>query len=121
VFEVTLIAPNNREFSVALDRRMRLEDDDTTWGNFYHRLHEPNSGLNHIAIYLYPAAPSGLWRFKAGFGGEQRPLEAVEASTEPALIGALRWIAATRHRWRAASPSAGQSELPSPAAETPSD
>jgi len=62
VFEVTLIAPNNREFSVALDRRMRLEDDDTTWGNFYHRLHEPNSGLNHIAIYLYPAAPSGLWR-----------------------------------------------------------
>ena len=62
VFEVTLIAPTGREFSVALGHRMRVEDEDTTWGNFYHRLHEPNSGLNHIAIYLYPQAPSGMWR-----------------------------------------------------------
>jgi hypothetical protein len=66
-------------------------------------------------------APTGLWRFKAGFGGEQRPLEAVEASTEPALIGALRRMAAIRHRWRPASPGGGRSELPSPAAEAPSD
>jgi subtilisin family serine protease len=62
VFDVTLIAPSGREFTVSLDGRLRLEDEDTTWGNFYHRLHEPNSGLNHIAIYLYPPAPSGMWR-----------------------------------------------------------
>ncbi|HEX4567299.1 MAG TPA: S8 family serine peptidase [Vicinamibacterales bacterium] len=62
VFDVTLISPNGREFTVPLDGRMRLEDDDTTWGNFYHRLHEPNSGLNHVAMYLYPPAPSGMWR-----------------------------------------------------------
>ena len=62
VFDVTLISPNSPEFSVALGERMRVEDQDTTWGTFYHRLHEPNSGLNHIAIYLYPAAPSGMWR-----------------------------------------------------------
>ena len=62
VFGVTLIAPNGREFTVPLDSRMRLEDEDTTWGNFYHRCHEPNSGLNHVAVYLYPPAPSGMWR-----------------------------------------------------------
>jgi subtilisin family serine protease len=62
VFAITLIAPNGREFTVALDGRMRLEDEDTTWGSFYHRCHEPNSGLNHVAIYLYPPAPSGMWR-----------------------------------------------------------
>jgi subtilisin family serine protease len=62
VFEVTVIAPNGREFTVALGSRMRIEDSDSTWGNFYHRRNEPNSGLNHIAIYLYPAAPNGMWR-----------------------------------------------------------
>src|SRR5262245_4137279 len=62
VFEVTVIAPNGREFSVALGGRARIEDSDSTWGNFYHRRNEPNSGLNHVAIYLYPAAPNGMWR-----------------------------------------------------------
>src|SRR5262249_42437262 len=61
-FDVTLLSPNGREFSVALGERMRLEHDDTTWGTFYHRLKEPNSGLNHVAVYLYPPAPSGMWR-----------------------------------------------------------
>jgi len=62
VFEVTLIAPDGREFSVALDNRMQLRDGPRVWGNFYHRLHEPNSGLNHIVVYLYTAAPSGRWQ-----------------------------------------------------------
>jgi subtilisin family serine protease len=62
VFGVTLIAPNGREWSLKIDHRVRLEEEGIHWGNFYHRLHEPNSGLNHIAIYLYPAAPSGMWR-----------------------------------------------------------
>jgi len=62
VFDVTLVAPTGREFSVALDNRLRLEDDGTVWGNFYHRLHEPNSGLNHVVVYLYTAAPGGSWQ-----------------------------------------------------------
>jgi subtilisin family serine protease len=62
VFVVTLMAPTGREFSVALDSRMRLEDGLTVWGNFYHRVREPNSGLNNVAIFLYPGAPSGMWR-----------------------------------------------------------
>jgi hypothetical protein len=71
-------------------------------------------------------SPTGLWRFKSGFGSEQRALEAVEVSTEPALIGALRWVSAIRHRRRArgsasaGAGSAGQSEQPSPTPATPS-
>ncbi len=62
VFDVTLIAPNGREFSAPLDNRAQIGDGASVWGNLYHRLHEPNSGLNHIVIYLYTAAPSGRWR-----------------------------------------------------------
>jgi subtilisin family serine protease len=62
VFEVTLIAPDSNEFSVPLDSRKQLGDGISVWGNFYHRLHEPNSGLNHIVVYLYRAAPGGMWR-----------------------------------------------------------
>ena len=62
VFNVKLISPSGREFSVPLGERMRLTDGGTVWGNFYHRLHEPNSGLNHIVIFLYTGSPSGRWR-----------------------------------------------------------
>ncbi len=62
VFESALVAPDGREFSVALDNRMQLTDGTSVWGNFYHRLHEPNSGLNHIVVHLYTAAPSGQWK-----------------------------------------------------------
>ncbi len=64
VFQVTLIAPDGRAFSVRLGERLRMMDGDTVWGNFYHRLHEPNSGLNHVVIFLYTAAPSGRWRVR---------------------------------------------------------
>ena len=54
VFDVTLIAPDGREFSVAARQRAcSSRDGASVWGNFYHRLHEPNSGLNHVVIYLY--------------------------------------------------------------------
>jgi len=62
VFEITLIAPDGTEFTAALDSRVRLGDSLSSWGNFYHRLHEPNSGLNHVVVYLYTAAPGGMWR-----------------------------------------------------------
>jgi hypothetical protein len=62
VFDVTLISPTGREFTVGLDNRLQLRDGSTVWGNLYHRKHEPNSGFNHIVAYLYTAAPSGRWR-----------------------------------------------------------
>lgn len=62
VFDVTLASPAGREFSLALDNRIPIGDGPQVWGNFYHRLHEPNSGLNHIVVFLYPAAPSGRWQ-----------------------------------------------------------
>ncbi len=62
VFEITLTSPDGQEFQAPLDRRARLGDGGRVWGNLYHRRHEPNSGLNHIAAYLYTGAPSGRWR-----------------------------------------------------------
>jgi subtilisin family serine protease len=62
VFDVTLISPDGREFSVPLDNKMQIRDGDVVWGNFYHRHNEPNSGMNHIVIFLYTTAPSGRWR-----------------------------------------------------------
>jgi len=62
VFGVTLISPEGREFSTPLGNRLQLTDGISVWGNFYHRLHEPNSGLNHVVIILYTTAPSGRWR-----------------------------------------------------------
>jgi len=64
VFELTVIAPGGREFSTALNSRVQIGDGTTVWGNLYHRLHEPNSGFNHIVVYLYTAAPSGRWQIR---------------------------------------------------------
>jgi subtilisin family serine protease len=62
VFEITLTSPDGREFGAALDTRLRMEVEGAVWGNLYHRLREPNCGLNHVAIYLYTGAPGGRWR-----------------------------------------------------------
>ena len=62
VFEVTLIAPDGRRYSSPLDSRVQIRAGLDIWGNFYHRRHEPNSGLNHVCIFLYTAAPGGRWR-----------------------------------------------------------
>ncbi|MEQ1730894.1 MAG: S8 family serine peptidase, partial [Vicinamibacterales bacterium] len=62
VFEVMLAAPDGQTFSAALGERVPLYDGPIHWGNLYHRRHEPNSGLNHIVVYLYTAAPRGTWR-----------------------------------------------------------
>ena len=62
VFDVTLVAPTGEPFSLALDRRMPLRVGPQLWGNFYHRMREPNSGLNHIVVFLYTTAPSGRWQ-----------------------------------------------------------
>jgi subtilisin family serine protease len=64
VFDLTVIAPGGREFSAPLNNRVQIGDGSTVWGNLYHRLHEPNSGFNHIVAYLYTAAPSGRWQVR---------------------------------------------------------
>ena len=64
VFELTIIAPGGREFTAALNSRVQIGDGTTVWGNLYHRLQEPNSGFNHIVVYLYTAAPSGRWQIR---------------------------------------------------------
>ncbi len=68
-FRVTLTAPTGQRFVVPLGARQKLEIDSRTCGNFYHRALEPNSGLNHADIFLYPEAPSGSWRVE--LHGEQ--------------------------------------------------
>ena len=62
VFDATLTAPNGAEFSVRLGERTRLRHGDVDWGAFHHRANEPNSGMNHIAIFVGRSAPSGRWR-----------------------------------------------------------
>jgi hypothetical protein len=62
VFDVTLVSPDGRDFTVPLDDRVQLRGGNTVWGNFYHRKHEPNSGMNHVVVYLYPSAPTGMWQ-----------------------------------------------------------
>lgn len=62
VFDVTLIAPDGRRYSTPLDSRVQIRAGLEIWGNFYHRRHEPNSGMNHVCIFLYTAAPGGRWQ-----------------------------------------------------------
>ena len=62
VFDVTLIAPDGRRYETALDTRVQIRSGLEVWGNFYHRRHEPNSGMNHVDVFLYTSAPSGRWR-----------------------------------------------------------
>ena len=62
VFDVTLVSPDGRQFPLGLDNRMQIRDGTRVWGNFYHRKLEPNSGMNHIVVFLYTAAPSGRWQ-----------------------------------------------------------
>jgi hypothetical protein len=62
VLDATLIAPNGAQFEVPLGQRTRLHHQGNEWGSFHHRFNEPNSGLNHINIFLAPDAPHGRWR-----------------------------------------------------------
>jgi subtilisin family serine protease len=61
-FRVTLTAPGGQEFVTPLGSRLRVEIGGVHCGSFYHRKSEPNSGLNHIDVFLYPEAPSGEWQ-----------------------------------------------------------
>jgi subtilisin family serine protease len=62
IFDVELLAPDGRRFTTPIDSRLSLEGDGGRWGNFYHRRREPNSGMNHVVVFLYPVAPTGTWQ-----------------------------------------------------------
>jgi subtilisin family serine protease len=64
VFELTLRAPDGQEFRAPLGQHQPLGGGGRSWGNLYHRWQEPNCGLNHVDVFLYPAAPSGVWTLK---------------------------------------------------------
>ena len=61
-FVVELIAPHGERFTAPLGQRTALRSHGVHWGNFYHRAREPNSGQNHVDIFLYDLAPGGRWR-----------------------------------------------------------
>lgn len=61
-FGLTLVAPNGARFDVALGQHVKLIHDGRRWGTLYHRKHEPNSGLNHIDIFLRAGSPAGHYR-----------------------------------------------------------
>jgi subtilisin family serine protease len=61
-FEITLISPLGQRFTGPLQTRTQLRAGLEVWGNLYHRRREPNSGLNHVDVYLYTTAPSGRWQ-----------------------------------------------------------
>lgn len=49
---------------VGLGGRIPIQLDGERIGNIYHRVHDPNSGDNHINIFLYPNAPAGEWEVR---------------------------------------------------------
>lgn len=62
VLDATLVSPGGVEFDVPLGQRTHLRHRDEDWGSFHHRFNEPNSGMNHIDIFLHRSAPAGRWR-----------------------------------------------------------
>jgi len=63
-FDLALIAPNGTRFEAALGENVKLVEDGIHWGMMYHRQDEPNSGMNHIDIFLRTASPSGRYRIE---------------------------------------------------------
>ncbi|MEJ2458453.1 MAG: S8 family peptidase [Novosphingobium sp.] len=63
-FDLTLIAPDGERFEAALGENVKLGRDDTRWGTLYHRHSEPNSGKNHIDIFLRTGSPPGRYRIE---------------------------------------------------------
>lgn len=63
-FDLALIAPNGERFKAALGEKIKLGFDGERRGAMYHRKAEPNSGKNHINIFLKSASPSGRYRIE---------------------------------------------------------
>ena len=64
VFQIALSQPGLDEvFYSNLDENTPIRINSQLVGMIYHRSNEPNSGLNHIDIFLYKNAPPGAWEF----------------------------------------------------------
>ncbi|MEN0047875.1 MAG: S8 family serine peptidase [Bacteroidota bacterium] len=61
-FRVALVAPNEMCITeVELGSREDIVIGGETVGRFYHRAKEPNTGFNHVDIFLYSNAPPVDW------------------------------------------------------------
>ncbi len=63
-FGLALISPDGARFEVELGENLKLIQDGIHWGTMYHRKHEPNSGMNHIDIFLRQVSPPGRYRIE---------------------------------------------------------
>ncbi len=60
--KITLSHTSHQDVAVSrLDQNSEVKINGQTVGMIYHRSHEPNSGLNHIDLFLYKNAPPGKW------------------------------------------------------------
>ena len=61
-FAFHIQAPDGgRPFRSVAGGALDLEIDGEVCGRAWHRLHEPNSGLNTFTLYLFENAPTGTW------------------------------------------------------------
>jgi subtilisin family serine protease len=61
-FAATLVAPDGEAFRAELGQNVKLFRSGVRWGTLYHRKSEPNSGLNHIVIFLRTGSLPGNYR-----------------------------------------------------------
>ena len=62
LFRVALVAPSETCVTeVALGDKKDIQIGGETVGRFYYRKNEPNTGFNHVDIFLYSNAPPGDW------------------------------------------------------------
>ncbi|MEO0469287.1 MAG: S8 family serine peptidase [Bacteroidota bacterium] len=50
-----------KSFCCPIDEQADMTTKGKPIGRMYHRSHEPNTGLNHINVFLFPEAPAGQW------------------------------------------------------------
>jgi subtilisin family serine protease len=60
--EVTLTAPGGAAVTAVPGQSAELTSDGQVQVRVYNRLAEPNTGLNHIQMFMRPIAPDGAWR-----------------------------------------------------------
>jgi subtilisin family serine protease len=63
-FDVLLIAPDGGRFRARLGDKAEVLVGGKKVGTLYHRRREPNTGQNHVDIFLYASAPAGTWSLR---------------------------------------------------------
>jgi subtilisin family serine protease len=62
VLRFTLRAPTGDTVTVPLSEAGELRHDGQLLCRIYHRRREPNTGLNHVQVFMQPLAPGGDWQ-----------------------------------------------------------